>query len=61
MKKENYTRAEIMEIIDKEIKKTMEAKNNYIKANGKAAYKHIDTLNNFNGSIAALTYLLSKF
>ena len=61
MKKENYTRAEIMEIIDKEIKNTMKAKSDYIKNNGKAAYKHMDTLNNFSGSIAALTYLLSKF
>jgi len=53
-----YTKDEIVSIIDKKIKEEMKRKNEYIAKNG---YKHIETLKRFDNSIATLTCLLSEF
>lgn len=53
-----YTKAEVMEIIEKEIKKNLTAKNEYIKLNG---YKHAEILNRFDTITAAYTALYGKF
>lgn len=49
---------DIFDILDREIKKEMLFKNEYIKKNG---YKHKDTLNAFDTSIATLTRLYGTF
>lgn len=53
-----YTKAEIIGIIDKEIKKNLNEKNDFIKLNG---YKHAEILNRFDTITAAYTALYSKF
>ena len=54
--KEYYTKEEIFNIIDLEIKKTRKAMENYIKLNGEGEVVH-----RFDASICALTNLYYKF
>ena len=53
-----YSKSEIIDIIDREIKSTMQLKNEYIKKNG---FKHIETINRFDTAVATLTKLYGKF
>ena len=54
----NYTKEEIISIIDRKIKEEMQHKNDYIKKNG---YKHKETLLKFDNSISTLLCLISEF
>lgn len=56
--KKTYTKADIVEIIDREIKNTMQLKNEYIKHNG---LKHVDTIKSFDSAIATLSALYNRF
>lgn len=53
-----YTKAEIIGIIDEEIKKNLNGKNEFIKLNG---YKHTEILKRFDTITAAYTALYGKF
>ena len=53
-----YSKDEIITIIDRRIKEEMRLKNEFIAKNG---YKHIDALKGFDTSIATLTSLYSAF
>lgn len=53
-----FTKYEIYTIIDDEIKRQMQLKNEYIQKNG---YKHSDILQRFDSSISALSGLYGKF
>lgn len=54
----SYTISTIYAILDKQIKKEMENKNNYIKNNG---YSHKEILNRFDERITTLTELYFIF
>ena len=56
--KKTYTKADIVEIIDREIKNTMQLKNEYIKHNG---FKNVDTIKSFDSAIATLSALYNRF
>ena len=53
-----YTKADIFSVIDREIKKQMRLKNEYIEKNG---FAHIDAIRAFDASIATLTSLYYVF
>lgn len=58
MEERKYTKQEIFEIIDKEIKRQLELKNQYIAKNG---FKHVDVLNRFAAVISTLSGIYDLF
>ena len=53
-----FSRYDIYQIIDDEIKRQMELKNAYIQKNG---YKHKEVLDRFDCAISTLSTLYSRF
>ena len=58
MENKTYTKADIFEVIDREIKKELERKNRYIELNG---YSHKDVLDQFAARVSALSSLYCAF